>query len=117
MPLVPLSDDFLDELENPPEKIRKQINTTCSKCSWHLDQNGYCSNVECQVYQTEKQATFECEYCGHCTTPGKCIRSVTCPLCFRVPGHSCVSENNANVVVYHEQRWQEVKRVHGTYYK
>lgn len=111
MELNPLSDDFVDELFAPPVREPK-IQTVCRECKYHLDRDGYCTRYDCRLYRTEVQADFHCDYCGACNIPNKCVKSVTCPLCFRVPGYMCVNSEGLPQGS-HMERFKENRRVHG----
>lgn len=62
--------------------------------------------------------TYPCKNCGCCSTPNKCVRSVTCPVCQSVAGSFCVDPNRPEYIAsYHEGRWQTARSQYGTYYK
>lgn len=61
---------------------------------------------------------YECNACGWCGTPGKCVSSIECPECASASSELCRDPEAGNrFVAYHEERWLEVKEMFGTYYK
>jgi hypothetical protein len=66
----------------------------------------------------DEREYFECNACGWCATPNKCVSSIECPECAAAPSELCRDIRAGNrVTSYHEERWQEVHMLYGTYYK
>jgi hypothetical protein len=85
----------------------------CAGCGEPRDANGYCTNTACAVDAVIP--TFPCKFCGHCSTPNKCVKSVECPECLSQAGDLC--EVRGKPVAFHEDRWLLVQELYGTYYK
>lgn len=96
-----LSNEVIDALlASQVRSVRKVIQRTCDNCGSDLSM-GYCSNSDCPVNGTVD--TYECEYCGHCENPAKCVWSVTCPNCGAGPSSQCTRPGG--LVGLHSERW------------
>jgi hypothetical protein len=103
-----------EELQTDLFDVRIEVEPMpCSGCGVLRNQDGYCVNPNCEV--DAAIPTYACHYCGHCSTPNKCVSSVECPLCISPPGELCRARGT--FTSYHEDRWLVVKKLHGTYYK
>jgi hypothetical protein len=66
----------------------------------------------------DEREYFECNACGWCPTPNKCVAAIECPECTAAPSELCRDTQAGNrVTAYHEERWREVQMLYGTYYK
>lgn len=101
------------EAVKPKQYIREKTTHKCRECDSRLDQ-GYCKNADCPV-DAPKQM-YACGFCGWCSTPEKCVKSVLCVNCLAQPGEGC-RKLNGTPDSYHEERWLTVKKLYGTYYK
>lgn len=94
------------------ETVYRTPVVTCN-CGSTLS-NGYCRNDECPV--DTPVATLDCDICGNCSNPGKCVASVVCPTCTSAVGNLCL-DARGGYTGYHEERWLMVKEDYGVYYR
>jgi hypothetical protein len=101
------SDLFEEVVDFDPDELRVGTNGyTAKPLEFHTN-----TNVDEREY-------FECNACGWCATPNKCVSSIECPECAAAPSELCRDTEAGNrVTSYHEERWQEVHMLYGTYYK
>lgn len=92
-------------LEEPQKPVRQKIDLTCKQCSSKLDQNGYCTNGECEV--DAPIPMFGCSVCGWCSTPERCVSSFICPRCDSSVGELC-TDDRGGLTGYHKERWNRV---------
>lgn len=100
------------KLDNSKKEVRAGIGSLLCECGSRRN-NGYCHNSDCPI--DAPIPTLECDSCGHCPNPGKCVQSVVCPRCEASTGNLCMEGNR--LVGFHESRWLLVKEEYGTYYK
>lgn len=95
-------------------EVELTCTTPCTTCGGLRDDSGYCLNADCSV--DSPILTYDCRFCGHCDTPGRCVSSVECPTCGAIPGGNCVDFRTKSFVVFHEERWDLVQALYGTHY-
>lgn len=111
-----LSPELIQQLLANEQKkdVRAGINLNCVGCNSRLH-GGYCNTESCPEYRYLGLDTTECDSCGHCANPDRCVASIECPTCNAAPSTQCVQGNR--LVAYHEDRWRIVKGLFGVYYK
>lgn len=73
----------------------------CTHCGKTLQQ-GYCFTSNCPSNPYKDVEGHECENCGWCENPGKCVWSVACPVCGAGIGLQCRQDHR--VVGLHVER-------------
>lgn len=99
-----VSDDFAVELESTAEEITLAV--------------GQSVYSESAGTSEDTAEYFDCDACGTCPTPNKCVSSIICPECLAEQSELCRDVRAGDrVTAYHEARWVEVHKLYGTYYK
>lgn len=96
-----LPDEFIDALISEPV-YRATVDLIC-ECGSKLEM-GYCLNPECK--HDAPVEVFDCEWCGCCPDPARCVWSVTCPLCSALPSEMCHA--GSRLTGLHKERWESL---------
>jgi hypothetical protein len=80
--------------------------SACAPCGWEVNRIlDLCKDagIEFEDARAQIEAGYaDCECCGWCSAPGRCVWSVVCPLCGVPPSIQC-REGGRNVKLHKER--------------
>ena len=86
-------------------KLRRQDLTSSSEVGAGMLGETTFSSASEEYLQLELK---ECQHCGWCENPDKCVWGVICPICHAEPKEQCRTPTDGRITGLHAERWEAV---------